>query len=159
MVIFLILLKQMLHNTLSTTGSSTLNSEKDRYLLILDEAMRIFLNKENADIEKVIEFLDSTVEIIPHIEVSYFKKKHHTIFLSLHPLCGGGDLLFLLSPPAAAATCFCSHSKTPSRIISKYLQYAYWPCGICLVNFFFAFFSFFSKIQDGRQNPMALATA
>ena len=59
-------------------------------------------------------------------------------FLSLHPLCGGGDLLFLLSPPAgaAAATCFCSHSKTPTRSISKYLQYAYWPWGICLVNFF-----------------------
>ena len=79
-------------------------------------------------------------------------------FLSLHPLCGGGDLLFLLSPPAAA-TCFCSHSKTPTRIISKYLQYAYWPWGICLVNFIFAFSSFFNKIQDGRQNPMAHATA
>ena len=73
----------MLHNTLSTTGSSTFNSEKDRYLLILDEAMRIFLNKENADIEKVIEFLDSTVEIIPHIEVSYFMKKtSHNLFKS-----------------------------------------------------------------------------
>ena len=37
------------------------------------------------------------------------------LLLSLHPLCGGGDLLFLLSPPAAAATtCFCSHSKTPT---------------------------------------------
>ena len=80
--------------------------------------------------------------------------------LSLHPLCGGEDLLFLLSPPAAAAvTCFCSHSKTPTRIISKYLQYAYWPWGICLVNYFFAFFSFFNKIQDGRLNPMAHATA
>ena len=64
----------------------------------------------------------------------------------------------LLSPPAAA-TCFCSHSKTPTRIISKYLQYAYWPWGICLVNFFFAFFSFFNKIQDNRQNPMAHARA
>ena len=43
-----------------------------------------------------------------------------TPFLSPHPLCGGGDLLFLLSPPfpaAAAAFCFCSHSKTPARII------------------------------------------
>ena len=49
------------------------------------------------------------------------------LFLSLHPLCGGGDLLFLLSLPAAAAFCFCSHSKTPARIISNYLQYAYWP--------------------------------
>ena len=28
--------------------------------------------------------------------------------------------------------------------------------GICLVNFFFAFFSFFNKIQ-GRQNPIAHA--
>ena len=26
-------------------------------------------------------------------------------------------------------------------------------------NFFFAFFSFFNKIQDGRQNPMAHARA
>ena len=52
--------------------------------------------------------------------------KSEKCFSSLHPLCGGGDLLFLLSPPAAAAaTCFCSHSKTPTRIISKYLQYAY----------------------------------
>ena len=81
-------------------------------------------------------------------------------YLSLHPLCGGGDLLFLLSPPAAAAaTCFCSHSKTPTRSISKYLQYAYWPWEIRLVNFFFALFSFFNKIQDGRQNPMAHARA
>ena len=77
-----------------------------------------------------------------------------TWFLSLHPLCGGGDLLFLLNPHAAA--CFCSHSKTPTRIISKYLQYAYWPWGICSVNFFFAFFSFFNKIQ-GRKNPIAHA--
>ena len=69
-----------------------------------------------------------------------------------------GDLLFLPSPPAAA-TCFCSHSKTPTRIISKYLQYAYWPWGICLVIFFFAFFSVFNKVQDGRQNPMAHARA
>ena len=37
------------------------------------------------------------------------------------------------------AFCFCSHSKTPARIISKYLQYAYWPWGICLVNFFLRF--------------------
>ena len=54
-----------------------------------------------------------------------------------------GDLLFLLSPPAAA-TCFCSHSKTPTRIIPKYLQYAYWPWGICLVIFFLRFLVFFS---------------
>ena len=66
--------------------------------------------------------------------------------------------MFLLSRPAAA-TCFCSHSKTPTQIISKYLQYAYWPWGICLVNFFFAFSSFSNKIQDGRQNPMAHARA
>ena len=59
-------------------------------------------------------------------------------FLSLHPLCGGGDLLFLLSPPAAA-TCFCSHSKNPTGIISKFLQYAYWPWWICLLNFFLRF--------------------
>ena len=63
----------------------------------------------------------------------------HNVSLSLHPLCGGGDLLFLLSPPAAAATCFCSHSKTPTRNISKYLQYSYWPLGICLVIFFLRF--------------------
>ena len=78
-------------------------------------------------------------------------------FSSLHSLCGGGDLLFLPSP--TAATCFCSHSKTPTRIISKYLQYAYCPWGICVVNFYFAFFSFFGKIQNGRQNPMAHARA
>ena len=44
-------------------------------------------------------------------------------------------------------------------IIYKYLQYAYWPLGICLVIFFFGFSSFFNKIQDGRQNPMAHARA
>ena len=42
-------------------------------------------------------------------------KKLSLQILSLHPLCGGGDLLFLLSLPAAgsatAATCFCSPSK------------------------------------------------
>ena len=38
--------------------------------------------------------------------------------LSLHPLCGGGDFLFLLSPPAAAF-CFFSHSETPAQIISN----------------------------------------
>ena len=35
-------------------------------------------------------------------------------FLSLLPLCGGEDILFLPSPPFA--TCFCSHWKTPARI-------------------------------------------
>ena len=80
-------------------------------------------------------------------------------FLSLHPLCSGGDLLFMPSPAAAAAFCFRSHWETPTRIISKYLQYAYWPWGICLVILFSAFFSFFNKIQNGRQNPMAHATA
>ena len=79
------------------------------------------------------------------------------IYLSLHPLCGGGDLL--VSPPADAAFCFCSHLKTANPIIPKYLQYAYWPWGICLVNLFFAFFSFINKIQDGRQNPMSLSRA
>ena len=84
--------------------------------------------------------------------------------------------MFLLRPPAAT-TCFCSHSETPTRIISKYLQYAYlhtsaltqkpllalfpniYSMHTCLVNFVFAFFSFFNKIQDGRQNPMAHARA
>ena len=74
-----------------------------------------------------------------------------TLSLSLHPLCGGGDLLFLLSPPAAASTCFCSHSKTPTRIISKYLQYAYWPWGIWLVIFFFCIFQFLKQNPNGRQ--------
>ena len=79
--------------------------------------------------------------------------------LSLHQvLCGGGALLFLPSPPAAAAFCFCSHSKTPARIISKYLKCAYWPWEICPV-FFWSFFSFFNKIQDGRQSPMSLSRA
>ena len=76
--------------------------------------------------------------------------------------------MFIKSPPTmwwwrlivfAATTCFCSHSKTPTQIISKYLQYAYWPWGICLVKFFFVFYSFFNKILDGRQNPMAHARA
>ena len=73
-------------------------------------------------------------------------------------LCGGGDLLFLLSPPAAA-TCFCSDSKTP---YSDYFQ-IFTVCILALGNlpgkFFFAFFSFFNNIQDGRQNPMAHARA
>ena len=87
-----------------------------------------------------------------------YELSYRSCLLSLHLLCGDGDLLFLLSPPAATATCFCSHSKTPTQIISKYLQYVYWPWGICLV-IFFAFFSFFNNIQDGRQNPMAHARA
>ena len=53
----------------------------------------------------------------------HMKRKELRYLLGLHPLCGGEDLLFLLSPPAAAF-CFCSHSKTPTRIFSKYLQYA-----------------------------------
>ena len=47
---------------------------------------------------------------------------------------------------------------TPARIISKYLQYAYWLQKICPL-IFFAFSSFFNKIQDGRQNPMSLSRA
>ena len=63
---------------------------------------------------------------------------------SFHPR-SGGDLLFMLSPPvAAAAFCFCSHLKTTARSMSKYLQYAYWPWGICLV-IFFCVFSIFQK--------------
>ena len=85
-------------------------------------------------------------------------KKDHKTLLSLHPLCGGEDFLFLLSSPAAAAFCFCSHSKTSARIISNYFQHANWPWGICLV-FFFAFFSFFNKIQDGHQNSLSLSRA
>ena len=79
--------------------------------------------------------------------------------LHTHILGGGGCKCSFSSLHPLAATCFCSHSKTPTQIISKYLQYAYWPWGICLLNFFFAFFSFFNKIQDGRQNPMAHARA
>ena len=60
----------------------------------------------------------------PRVVVCYCHLRES--FSSLHPPSGGRDLFFLLSPPAAA-TCFCSHSKTPTRIISKYLQYAYWP--------------------------------
>ena len=71
-------------------------------------------------------------------DLSKFKMAAYRPLLSPHPLCGGGDLLFLLRPPAAA-TCFCSHSKTPTRIISKYPQYANWPWGIGLVIFFLRF--------------------
>ena len=59
---------------------------------------------------------------------------------------------------AAAATSFCSHLKTPARITFKYMQYAYWPRGICLVILFLCS-SFFNKIQDGDQNPMSLSSA
>ena len=69
------------------------------------------------------------------------------IMFKSYPLCGGGDLLFLLSPPAAAF-CFCSHSKTPARIISN------WPWGTCQVIFFVCVF-----IPDGCQNPMLLSRA
>ena len=74
------------------------------------------------------------------IRMNTFHKMLQMLWNRLHPLFGGGDLLFLLSPLAAAAFCFCSHSKTPARIISKYLQYAFWPLGICLVIFFLSFF-------------------
>ena len=67
-----------------------------------------------------------------YINIIYICIFAYIYLLSVHPLCGGGDLLFLLSPPAAAATCFCSST----RIISKYLQYAYWPWEICPVTFF-----------------------
>ena len=77
------------------------------------------------------------------------------LLISIHPLRGGGDFFFLLKPPAAVF-CFCSHSKNPARIISKYLQYAYWPWGICLVIFFLRSSN---KIHDGRQNPMLLSGA
>ena len=72
-------------------------------------------------------------------------------------------LMFLLRPSAtasaAAANCFCCHSKNAAWIISEYLQYAYWPWGICPVNFFRVFFSFFNKIKAGRQNLMSLSRA
>ena len=83
------------------------------------------------------------------IDVHYVKMYFKYTYLSLHSLCGGGDLLFSLSPPATTATfCFCSYSKTLTQIISKYLQCAYWPWGICLVIFFFAFSSFFNEIAS-----------
>ena len=63
----------------------------------------------------------------------------------------GGDLLFLLSP-AAAAFCFCSHSKTPARIICS----MHTDPGEFVWYFLLRFLSFFNKIQDGRQNPMSL---
>ena len=71
------------------------------------------------------------------------------LFIKSPPIlkCSGGDLLFLLSLPAAAAICFYSHSKTPTRIIFKYLQYAYWHWGICLIIFLrFSVFSTKSKM-------------
>ena len=53
----------------------------------------------------------------------------------------------LLAAAATAAFCFCSHSKFPALIISKYLQYAYWRWRICL-DFFFQFFSTKSKMAS-----------
>ena len=117
-----------------------------------------FVLTKRSSLKKLVVGNDARTAAV--CEISF----HHdhlslTVFLSLHPLCGGGNLLFLLSPPASAATCFCSHSKTPTQIISKYLHYAYWPVGICLVNFSFMCFSFFNKIQDCRQSPMSHARA
>ena len=70
-----------------------------------------------------------------------------------------GDLLYLLRPPAAAATCLCSLSKLPARIISKYLQYEYWPEEFGWKNVFGRFsvlwikisfiFPFLTKISGG----------
>ena len=69
------------------------------------------------------------------------------LLLSLQPLCGGGDLLFLLSPPAAAATCFCFNLENP---YSDYFQ-IFAVCILALGNlsgkFFFCVFQFF------QQNP------
>ena len=55
-------------------------------------------------------------------------------------------LYFDILTGAAVATY--SHTKTPAPIISKYLQYGYWPWIICL-EILWGFF--FNKIQDGRQ--------
>ena len=66
--------------------------------------------------------------------------------LSLQPLRSAGDLLFLPSPPAAA---FFLLSLENPKIISKYLQYAFWPWGICLV-ILFAFCNFLSPARRGR---------
>ena len=65
--------------------------------------------------------------------------------------------MFLLSPPAAgcaaAATCFCSNSKTPARFISKYLQYhvadAYCPRGLSVIL----------DMQDNLNNYLCVAPA
>ena len=74
-----------------------------------------------------------------------------TGLLSLHPLCGGRDLLFLLSPPAVLLS--------PENPYSDYFQIfaVCIPAPGNLPGIFFVFFSFFNKIQDGRQNPMAHA--
>ena len=77
------------------------------------------------------------------------------LFLSVSWL----DLLFLLSPPAAAATCFCSHSRTPARIIFKYLQYAYWPWRICLVYLFLRFLVSSTKSKIAAEKHMSLSRA
>ena len=71
-------------------------------------------------------------------------------------LCGGGDLLFLLSPPAPPQLV----SALTQKLHSDYFQ-IFAVCILALGNLpgKFAFFSFFNKIQDGRQNPMAHPTA
>ena len=67
-------------------------------------------------------------------------------FLGLHPICDSGDILFLLNLPAAAAFCFCSHSKTPALIISNI-------CSLHIGPGEFAWY-FFCVFQFFQQNPI-----
>ena len=87
------------------------------------------------------------------------------MFLSLHPLCGGGDLLFLLIVfESARRRRRCRHLfllslKNPYSDYSQIFAVCILALGNLPDKFFFAFFSFFNKIQDGHQNPMAHARA
>ena len=70
---------------------------------------------------------------------------------------GGGDLLFLSARRRRHLFLFSLENP-----YSDYFQ-IFTVCILALGNlsdkFFFAFFSLFNKIQDGRQNPMAHARA
>ena len=113
---------------------------KNKRIVLFDTLLEDFapMNKEE-DCDKSNSTEENSAEKKAQVCKTLYNYDYHSniIIDVYHPLCGGGDLLFLPSSPVAFY--FCSHSKTPARIIPKYLQYAYWPWGICLVNFFLHF--------------------
>ena len=82
-------------------------------------------------------------------------------FLSLHPLCSGGDL----GPIVYAESGRRRRILFPLSLKNPYSDY-FQIFAVCILalgnlpgNFFSAFFSFFNEVQNGRQNPMAHARA